>query len=73
VFTLIYLVLLILPALLRRDFRRGLVLALNGLFLLVYLAGVLKLVQTAYLGGTLVHGLGVHALMPEVAPTSSPK
>jgi uncharacterized membrane protein len=73
VLTSTYLVLLTLPGLHKRDFRRGLVVTIHGVFLVIYLAGVLRLVQTANLGGTLVHGLGVHALMPEVAPAPLPR
>lgn len=67
--TAIFAAILVLPALFRRRPRRLLTVVLPLVFLLVYGAGVVLLVNTAHNGGRLVHELGVQAL---VAPAPAP-
>ncbi|HVR96792.1 MAG TPA: DUF2231 domain-containing protein [Thermoanaerobaculia bacterium] len=57
--TLLYGGLLLAPRLLKRDPGSGLFLAAHVLFLLLYLGGTSLLANTAYLGGRLVHEIGV--------------
>jgi uncharacterized membrane protein len=52
------------PAVLRRELSRAPVVVLSLLFLAVYGAGAVVLVNTAHNGGRLVHEFGVHTLMP---------
>ncbi len=68
--TTIFLVILVLPRLLSKELGRGTALALNGVFLLFYLAGAVVLINTAHNGGRLVHELGVRAFV--AAPTGQP-
>jgi uncharacterized membrane protein len=71
----IFLVILILPRILARELGRGTSLALNGAFLLFYMAGAILLANTAHNGGRLVHELGVRAFVAvpadQVAPTTA--
>lgn len=46
--------------------------AAHGLFLVAYLLGLTVLVNTAHLGGTLVHGLGVRAPVAGMAAAGAP-
>jgi len=61
--TTIFLVILVLPRILSRELGRGTSLALNGAFLLFYMAGAILLANTAHNGGRLVHELGVRAFV----------
>lgn len=61
--TVIYAVILFLPSIFSKRLSRGPVLALQGVFLLLYLAGSVVLINTAHNGGRLVHELGVRALV----------
>ena len=69
--TVIFAVILFLPPLLSKRLSRAPVLALNGVFLLLYLAGAVVLVNTAHNGGRLVHELGVRALMDAPVETTA--
>lgn len=61
--TLIFASILLLPRLLKKELRPSTSCSLQVGFLILYMAGVLALVSTAHQGGTLVHSLGVHAIM----------
>jgi hypothetical protein len=65
--TVAYSTLLMLPLLLKKEMQRALSLTLNGIFIVLCLAGCLRVAQTAHLGGVLVHQLGVHAVMTPAA------
>jgi uncharacterized membrane protein len=67
ILTVAYSALLLLPLLLKKEMQHALSLTLNGIFIVLFLAGSLRVAQTAHLGGVLVHQLGVHAVMPPVA------
>jgi uncharacterized membrane protein len=72
--TVIYAVVLFLPPLLSNRLSHGPILALQGAFLLLYLAGAVVLINTAHNGGRLVHELGVRAFVAspmEAASTST--
>jgi uncharacterized membrane protein len=62
--TLLYALVLFGPRLMKRELRRGAVVALQATFLFLYAGGALVLINTAHNGGRLVHELGVHALLP---------
>jgi uncharacterized membrane protein len=64
VLTVVFAGLLAGPAVFRREMARAASVVLTLLFLAVYGAGAVVLVNTAHNGGRLVHELGVHALMP---------
>jgi len=51
------------PLLRRREWSNGLYVALSTVFLVFYAAGTVTLVNTAHLGGQLVHRYGVHAML----------
>ncbi len=57
--TAILAALLVLPSLLRRELGRKLQLSVHAIFLVLYLAGTMTLVNAAHQGGRLVHQLGV--------------
>ena len=59
------------PALLKRDMKRPLALALYACFLTLYAVGAITLANTAHNGGRLVHEFGVRALMPATPPAAS--
>lgn len=64
--TAAFALLLFVPALVKREPKRPVALALYAGFLLLYAAGAVLLADTAHNGGRLVHEFGVRAL---VAPT----
>ncbi len=66
--TVIFAAILLLPRLLRRGSGWLVGRALPLIFLLLYGAGMLLLVNTAHNGGRLVHEFGVHALVEPGAP-----
>lgn len=51
----------------RQEWSNGLYVALSAVFLVFYTGGAVALVNTAHLGGQLVHRLGVHAIVGPVA------
>lgn len=63
---------LLLPQILRRSESRIFSTILPAAFLTLYTVGMLFLVNTAHLGGRLVHEFGVHALVPVTSNASSP-
>lgn len=52
------------PLLLKRELKPILTMGLQGAFLLFYLGCTIVLVNTAHMGGILVHEYGVHAMLP---------
>lgn len=62
--TILFAVIVFLPPLLRPRPRRVAVVVAYGLFLVIYLGGMLTLVKTAHEGGRLVHEFGIQALLP---------
>ena len=62
------------PLLRRREWSNGLYVALSTVFLVFYAAGTITLVNTAHLGGQLVHRYGVHAMLgpADVASAAAP-
>jgi len=74
--TLTFAVLLLGPTLLKRAPRRRATVLVGAAYLACYLFGAVLLANTAHQGGRLVHGLGVHALMPAepgAAPVPAPE
>ncbi|MCU0286064.1 MAG: DUF2231 domain-containing protein [Acidobacteria bacterium] len=63
ILTVVYAGILFLPALLKKDIKPLLKWILISAFLAIYLVCTLILVNTAELGGRLVHQFGVHALL----------
>ena len=61
--TVMFVVLVGAPLLRRREWSNGLYVALSTVFLVFYAAGAVTLVNTAHLGGQLVHRYGVHAML----------
>jgi len=61
--TVVFAAIVIVPAMLKRRFSRGSVIAAHAVFLVLYLGGLFLLVNTAHNGGRLVHQLGVHSLL----------
>jgi uncharacterized membrane protein len=60
------------PLVRRRQWSNGIYVALSTVFLVFYAAGTVTLVNTAHLGGQLVHRYGVHALLgPAGAPSAT--
>lgn len=59
------------PLLRRREWPNGLYVALSLVFLVFYAVGTITLVNTAHLGGQLVHRHGVHAMLGPADPTST--
>jgi uncharacterized membrane protein len=71
--TIVFAGLLALPWVTRREPGRAPATAFTLLFLLMYAAGTLSLVNTAHQGGRLVHEMGVRSLMPTSAqPPTAP-
>ncbi len=70
--TLTFAVLLLGPALLKRTPGRRITVLAGGAYLVCYLFGSVLLANTAHQGGRLVHGLGVHALMPAEPGVAAP-
>jgi uncharacterized membrane protein len=68
----LYGVLQIVPVVRKREFDRKTDLVLHGVFLLLYGVGGLLLSHAAHLGGTLVHGRGVHAPLAAPDPEDTP-
>ena len=62
--TLLYAVLLGLPAVVKKLATRGWVMATNSIFLVLLLAGGVVLASAAHHGGMLVHKYGVQAMLP---------
>jgi uncharacterized membrane protein len=60
--TVMFIAMLGAPLLRRREWSNGLYVALSTVFLVFYAAGTVTLVNTAHLGGQLVHRYGVHAM-----------
>jgi uncharacterized membrane protein len=71
VLTLLFAAITLGPALLKRDMKRPLALALYACFLALYAVGAITLANTAHNGGRLVHEFGVRALMPATPPAAS--
>ncbi len=69
VLTLLYAAFVLAPGPLRRLRQPKLATASNAIFLVVLLAASLLVVNTAHLGGRLVHQLGVRAIMPAATST----
>lgn len=67
--TVMFLVMVGAPLVRRREWSNGLYVALSTVFLVFYAAGIVTLVNTAHLGGQLVHRYGVHAML---GPTDAP-
>ncbi len=68
--SVLLLMILVAPRVMKRE-NRIFTTALPLLFLMLYLAGALSLVNTAHNGGRLVHEFGVHAIVaPSAAPAS---
>jgi uncharacterized membrane protein len=72
--TVMFIAMLGAPLLRRREWSNGLYVALSTVFLVFYAAGTVTLVNTAHLGGQLVHRYGVHAMLGPggVAPAAAP-
>lgn len=64
VLTVVFAGLVVGPVVFRRQLSRAPTVVLSLLFLGVYGAGTVVLVNTAHNGGRLVHELGVHSMMP---------
>ncbi len=71
VLTVLYAVFVLLPFLASRLRRPAYARAGNLAFFVAIAAATLLVVNTAHLGGRLVHQLGVHALMPPAATADS--
>ena len=69
--TVVYALLLAVPLAMRREFPHKVFAAAQAVFLIVYMAGALVLVNTGHQGGRLVHEFGVKAMM--VSPTDGAK
>jgi uncharacterized membrane protein len=70
--TVMFVVMFGAPLVRRREWSNGLYVALSTVFLVLYAAGTVTLVNTAHLGGQLVHRYGVHAVLgPDGAPTAT--
>lgn len=61
--TLLYAALLGVPLLRKKPLPRKADLALHALLLLLYAGGAVRISKAAHLGGLLVHGKGVHAVL----------
>jgi uncharacterized membrane protein len=62
--SVIFLVMVALPGILRQQETRLFTTLMPLSFLVLYAVGVLFIVNTAYAGGRLVHEFGVHAIIP---------
>jgi uncharacterized membrane protein len=65
--TLVFAVILLLPALIRRPFPTPLRISVHALFLVLYLGATTVLMNAANLGGRLVHEHGVQSLVGKSA------
>ena len=65
ILTVVFTVIVIGPALIKRTLPRRLRLGLHGVFLVAYLGACLILARTGHEGGMLVHQLGVRAIMTD--------
>lgn len=63
ILTLLYAALLFVPLKLKKELSPKMTLAISIVFLLLYASSSLILINTAHLGGSLVHEYGVHARM----------
>ncbi len=68
ILTSAYTFLLFAPLATRKQFGRPTVLTIGVVFLLVYLAGMIVLANTAHAGGLLVHEYGVKAMISQAGP-----
>lgn len=68
ILTLVYAALVLGPVLARKDFGRGVTTIAHVVFILVYLGCTLVLANAGHLGGVLVHGHGVRALIGPLPP-----
>jgi hypothetical protein len=64
--TLLFASILLLPRILKKELAPRIVRSLHAIFLILYMAGAEGLINTAHQGGTLVHGLGIRAMMSPV-------
>jgi uncharacterized membrane protein len=62
--TMVFAAIVIVPPLLSRQSSRVITAALPAVFLVLYAAGVVLLVDTAHMGGRLVHEFGITATHP---------
>ena len=62
--TMVFAAIVIVPRLLSRHLSRVITAVLPAVFLVLYAAGVVLLLDTAHLGGRLVHEFGVTAARP---------
>jgi uncharacterized membrane protein len=70
--TVMFVVMFGAPLVRRREWSNGLYVALSTVFLVFYAAGTVTLVNTAHLGGQLVHRYGVLAMLgPDGAAAST--
>lgn len=69
--TLMFVVMFGAPLARRREWSNGLYVALSVVFLVFYAGGTVTLVNTAHLGGQLVHRYGVHAMLGPDSGTAS--
>lgn len=67
--TVVFAAIVLVPAFLKREFKRPLQLAIYALFLVLYAGGALLLANTAHNGGRLVHEFGVRAFVPPAQQT----
>lgn len=63
ILTVLYSALLFLPKILKKELTPRLFIICNIIFLILYFLGMLILTNTGFLGGRLVHELGVKALL----------
>lgn len=64
--TVVWVLLVLVPRLIKRTMSLRLMIALHGVFLVVYFAAMLLLSNTAHLGGGLVHQFEVRAMLPKI-------
>jgi uncharacterized membrane protein len=70
-FTVVFALLMLLPAIIRRALPAALRITVYALFLVVYLGGTLWIANTASQGGRLVHELGVRAMVARAEQSAS--
>ncbi len=61
--TAVFGLIVFLPPLVGKELKRGWVIAIGVVFLAAWGVGLLSLVQTGHMGGTMVHEMGVRAMM----------
>ena len=59
----VYAVILLAPALLRKELKATAIVAVHGAFLVAYAFGMLQVANVGHLGGRLVHEFGIRALL----------